>query len=87
MKIDWKRPIGQESEGSIGNSIHPLDVHDPPHICDIQPQVQCLLNASAKYYCLSVELNDGVAQNSFLIYLERGIGVQSKIALAAHYYQ
>jgi TPR repeat protein len=36
---------------------------------------------------LSAELNSASAQNSFGIFLERGIGIQSNLSLAAHYYQ
>jgi TPR repeat protein len=42
---------------------------------------------AAKYYRLSAELNNAAAQNSFGICLERGIGLQSNLVLAAHYYQ
>jgi hypothetical protein len=41
--------------------------------------------SAAKYDHLSAELSDADAQNSFGICLERGIGVQSKLALAALY--
>jgi TPR repeat protein len=42
---------------------------------------------AAKYYRMAAELRNPSAQNSFGIFLERGIGVRSNQALAAHYFE